>query len=331
MSPDGLEYRFFLAPNAVWEDGTPVTAADAVFTIRKAADPKVPSPVFKPLFSDLESVEAIDAKSFRARFRRRDALRAHAFTLPLLPEKRFAGKSFLKARENRAPLSNGPYRARVVEVPAIDRAREQSALAGHSRELRPDRVSGRAGERGGLPLPRRGRARRDVDRSVPEGPRRHRRALRVVLPHRRVLQPRLQLRGAQQPLAAVLRRPRAARDDDAPRPARDRARPLPRLREDHLGAVGARLAGLRRLADRAAIRSSRGRPAARAGGLAGHRRRPHAGPRRTGARVRPPGLGRFDCRPPDQRDLRGGARPRRRQGERPHPRVGHVRRARRLR
>ncbi|MEO8349075.1 MAG: ABC transporter substrate-binding protein [Acidobacteriota bacterium] len=110
VSTDGLEYRFFLAANAVWEDGTPVTSADAVFTIRKAADPKVPSPVFKPLFADLEAVEAIDARSFRARFRRRDAMHAFAFTLPLLPEKRFAGKNFLKARDNRAPLSNGPYR-----------------------------------------------------------------------------------------------------------------------------------------------------------------------------------------------------------------------------
>lgn len=110
VSADGLEYRFFLNPNAVWEDGDAVTSADAVFTIRKAVDPKVPSPVFKPLFADLEKVEAIDARSFRARFRRPDALRAYAFTLPLLPEKRFAGKSFLKARENRAPLSNGPYR-----------------------------------------------------------------------------------------------------------------------------------------------------------------------------------------------------------------------------
>ncbi|HVE65192.1 MAG TPA: ABC transporter substrate-binding protein [Thermoanaerobaculia bacterium] len=110
ISADGLEYRFFLDPTAVWEDGDAVTSADAVFTIRKAVDPKVPSPVFKPLFADLEEVEAIDARTFRARFRRRDALRAHAFTLPLLPEKRFAGKSFLKARENRAPISNGPYR-----------------------------------------------------------------------------------------------------------------------------------------------------------------------------------------------------------------------------
>ncbi len=110
VSADGREYRFFLAGNAVWEDGSPVTSADAVFTIRKAADPKVPSPVFKPLFADLEAVEALDTKSFRARFRRPDAVHAFAFTLPLLPEKRFVGKNFLKSRDNRAPLSNGPYR-----------------------------------------------------------------------------------------------------------------------------------------------------------------------------------------------------------------------------
>ncbi len=87
-----------------------MTSADAVFTIRQITDPKVPSPVFKPLFEDLELIEPLDARSFRARFRNRDALHAYAFALPLLPERRFAGRSLLKARENRAPLSNGPYR-----------------------------------------------------------------------------------------------------------------------------------------------------------------------------------------------------------------------------
>jgi peptide/nickel transport system substrate-binding protein len=110
VSDDGLEYRFFLERQAVWEDGSAVTSADAVFTIRQITDPKVPSPVFKPLFEDLELVEPLDARSFRVRFRNRDALHAYAFALPLLPERRFSERSIVKTRENRAPLSNGPYR-----------------------------------------------------------------------------------------------------------------------------------------------------------------------------------------------------------------------------
>ncbi|HEY6065789.1 MAG TPA: ABC transporter substrate-binding protein, partial [Thermoanaerobaculia bacterium] len=83
VSDDGREYRFFLQRDAVWEDGTPVTSADAVFTIRRIVDAKVPSPVFKPLFEGLEVIEAIDPASFRARFRERDAFHLYAFALPL--------------------------------------------------------------------------------------------------------------------------------------------------------------------------------------------------------------------------------------------------------
>ena len=110
VSADGREYTFFLRGDAVWEDGKPVTSADAVYTIQRIADPKVLSPVYEASFADLESVEAIDAKSFRARFRDADAFRAYAFALPLLPEHRYRGQAFSRARENRAPLANGPYR-----------------------------------------------------------------------------------------------------------------------------------------------------------------------------------------------------------------------------
>jgi len=110
ISPDGRTFRFWLRPEAVWEDGTPVTSADAVFTIRRIHDPKVPSPVFKTVFEDLESVEALDARSFAVKFKNFYPYRAMAFVVPLLPERRYAGKDFLKAHENRAPLSNGPYR-----------------------------------------------------------------------------------------------------------------------------------------------------------------------------------------------------------------------------
>src|SRR5262249_52490033 len=37
-SADGREYSFRLRPQAIWEDGSPVTAADAVFTIRRIHD-----------------------------------------------------------------------------------------------------------------------------------------------------------------------------------------------------------------------------------------------------------------------------------------------------
>ncbi|HYK40854.1 MAG TPA: ABC transporter substrate-binding protein [Thermoanaerobaculia bacterium] len=110
VSPDGLAYTFTIRPDAVWEDGSPVTAADAVFTIRRIVDPAVPSPVFKPVFDRLASVEASDTRTFVARFREPYAYHAMAFVLPLLPERRFAARKFLSAPDNRAPLSNGPYR-----------------------------------------------------------------------------------------------------------------------------------------------------------------------------------------------------------------------------
>ena len=110
ISPDGREFRFTIRAEAVWEDGTPVTSADAAFTLKKIADPKVPSPVFKPVFEDMVSVEAVDRRTFVAKFREAYPYRAMAFVLPLLPEKRFAGKPFSRAKENRAPLSDGPYR-----------------------------------------------------------------------------------------------------------------------------------------------------------------------------------------------------------------------------
>jgi peptide/nickel transport system substrate-binding protein len=110
VSGDGREYVVTLRAEAVWEDGRPVTAADAVFTIRKIADAAVPSPVFKTLFEGLESVEVLDAHRFRARFQTPYAFRSMAFVLPVVPEHVFAGEDFLKAGVNRAPLSNGPYR-----------------------------------------------------------------------------------------------------------------------------------------------------------------------------------------------------------------------------
>jgi len=109
-SPDGLAYTITLRSDAVWEDGTPVTPADAVFTIRKVADPATPSPLFKPLFEDLASAEEVSDRAFRVEFRKPYAYRTMSFVLPLLPVRRFAGVPFDKAPDNRKPFANGPYR-----------------------------------------------------------------------------------------------------------------------------------------------------------------------------------------------------------------------------
>lgn len=110
VSPDGRDFTLTIRADAAWEDGRAVTARDAVFTIRKIVDPKIPSNVFKPLFEDLESVQVLDERRFRVRFRAPYAFREMSFVFPPLPEHRFAYQDFLKAKENRAPLSSGPYR-----------------------------------------------------------------------------------------------------------------------------------------------------------------------------------------------------------------------------
>ena len=88
-------------------------------------DPKVPANVFKPVFEEFASVEALDARRFEVRFPKPYAFRAMAFVLPLLPEHAFAGQNFLKAKQNRAPLSNGPYRLVAWKAQESDRARAQ--------------------------------------------------------------------------------------------------------------------------------------------------------------------------------------------------------------
>jgi peptide/nickel transport system substrate-binding protein len=109
VSDDGLDYTIRLRPDAVWEDGSPVTARDAVFTIRRVMDPKVPAPVFKPLFEDCSGAEVVDDRSFRVRFRESYAFREMAFVLPVVPERRYAKAPDARAQARR-PLSDGAYR-----------------------------------------------------------------------------------------------------------------------------------------------------------------------------------------------------------------------------
>ncbi|MGH9369229.1 MAG: ABC transporter substrate-binding protein, partial [Thermoanaerobaculia bacterium] len=123
-----------LRPEAVWEDGLPVTPADAVFTIRRIADPSTRSTLFRSLFEGLLSVEEAGPRAFRVRFQQVYSYRPMAFVLPLLPAHRFAGQVFDRAPDNRAPLSNGPYRLaswKAQESIVLERNPRYWATPGH--------------------------------------------------------------------------------------------------------------------------------------------------------------------------------------------------------
>jgi peptide/nickel transport system substrate-binding protein len=115
-SSDHLVYTVRLRPDARWEDGTPVTSADVVFTVKAIVDPKVPALARRSLFEGFEKAEAVDARTARVTFRTPSAGRRDAFNLPLLSAEAWKGGDLATHPRNRSPLANGPYRLGAWEA-----------------------------------------------------------------------------------------------------------------------------------------------------------------------------------------------------------------------
>jgi peptide/nickel transport system substrate-binding protein len=110
VSPDHRVYTFHLRDEAVWEDGSPVTAHDAVFTIRKIVDPSAGAVLFSSGFDGLEKAEELGPKTFRTTFAQPYAFQLQSFNVPILPARVYEGRDIRAVDANRAPVSNGPYR-----------------------------------------------------------------------------------------------------------------------------------------------------------------------------------------------------------------------------
>ncbi|MCC7170899.1 MAG: peptide ABC transporter substrate-binding protein [Planctomycetes bacterium] len=114
VDADGLGYTFHLRPDGRWSDGTPLTAADFVWSWRRALEPSTGCPnrgLFRPL-GDCAGVIATDAHTLRVRLVERapwfPALTAHFAFSPVrrdLVERFGDGWS----REGRH-VGNGAYR-----------------------------------------------------------------------------------------------------------------------------------------------------------------------------------------------------------------------------
>lgn len=109
-SADHLTTTIRLRKDARWEDGTPVTSRDVVFTLTTLLDPKTPSLTRRALFDGFVRAEAVDASTARVFFKTAAAGRRDAFNLPLLSAAAWAGGAVATHPRNRNPLANGPYR-----------------------------------------------------------------------------------------------------------------------------------------------------------------------------------------------------------------------------
>jgi len=110
ISPDLREYTFHLRDEATWEDGSPVTAQDALATLRLLRDPRVSALRYASGLESLQSAHAVDRKTFQVLFSAPYALRLFAFHIGLVPAARHARQDAVAAPENRVPVANGPYR-----------------------------------------------------------------------------------------------------------------------------------------------------------------------------------------------------------------------------
>jgi peptide/nickel transport system substrate-binding protein len=118
VEQDGLLYRFKLNEKATFSDGTPVRAADVVFTLRKIVDPQAEAVQIAPGFEqlDLARTRAVDEHTVEVGFRKALAAQLIRFNdVLVLPEHVYAKEDFRKGFLDRA-VGSGPYRLRSREI-----------------------------------------------------------------------------------------------------------------------------------------------------------------------------------------------------------------------
>lgn len=115
IAADGLEYRFFLRPQACFHDGSRLTAKDAAFSQTILKDKG--HPTFSLVLRDLAEAKAEDETTLLVRFapgRSRD-LPLVVAQLPIFSATSFEGRDF-EAPTLQALLGSGPYRVGRMDV-----------------------------------------------------------------------------------------------------------------------------------------------------------------------------------------------------------------------
>ncbi|MGE0668734.1 MAG: extracellular solute-binding protein [Sphingomonadales bacterium] len=110
LAPDRSWVVFNIRPQAKWHDGTPITAADAVFTFYALKDKGHPS--YAARLADVTRVEALSPRKVKYIFDPKGAVRdlpMEVATLPILSKAYYSRHDFTRPSLER-PLTSGPYR-----------------------------------------------------------------------------------------------------------------------------------------------------------------------------------------------------------------------------
>ncbi|MFZ2104780.1 MAG: extracellular solute-binding protein [Roseiarcus sp.] len=113
-SQDKLTYRFLLRPEARFSDGSPLRAADVVFSLTTLKEKA--HPYFSRLLTEVESVEAEAEDVVKVRFIKNRTRDAHLIVagMPVFSAAWWKGRDF-DAATLEAPLGSGAYKVKAFE------------------------------------------------------------------------------------------------------------------------------------------------------------------------------------------------------------------------
>ncbi len=112
ISPDHLQYTFYLRDDVRWHDGEPFTADDVIFTFDKTQDPKTDAALLRSYFNDVTACEKLDDTTVRFTYRRPyfKAIDILGVLQPIPKHLFKEGEDFNAHPFNRFPIGTGPYR-----------------------------------------------------------------------------------------------------------------------------------------------------------------------------------------------------------------------------
>lgn len=109
MSPDKTEMTITLAPDRVWQDGQPVTAADVVFTVQAMQD-RTTASTEAGRAAFIKEVKAIDPGTVWLKFVRPEMRPEDKLLFKILPAHKFTSTQVKRSDPFRnAPVGSGPY------------------------------------------------------------------------------------------------------------------------------------------------------------------------------------------------------------------------------